>query len=304
MMIIQNLVIVFYNFATTIDETMKKFILIAAFALLFVACATQKSGDNEKTIFVTIAPLQHLAEELTCGDFSVELLVKQGASPETFEPTSSDIARLSDAEFVFSTGLISFEHSLTHNLGDIVVNLSEGITTLGGTCSHHHCNHSHGIDPHIWTSPRELSTMVRNMHRALMSHYPDSAKYNDSAEQIIARLDSLDSYCAERLGDGKQRAIMIYHPAYTYLAHNYSIEQIAIENEGKEPTAKHLVELIERGRNMGVRAIFHQPQYSADKLRSVAEELGAEVTMTDPLSLDIESEIRRVVDIISEQNES
>ena len=96
---------------------------------------------------------------------------------------------------------------------------------------------------------------------------------------------------------------MIYHPAYTYLAHNYHIEQIAIENEGKEPTAKHLVELIERGRKMGVRAIFHQPQYSADKLRSVAEELDAEVIMTDPLSLDIESEIRRVVDIISEQNE-
>lgn len=299
----QNLVTLFYNFATTIDEIMKKIILIATTALLFATCATQKSGDNEKTIFVTIAPLQHLAEELTCGDFSVELLVKQGASPENFEPTSSDIARLNDAEMVFSTGLISFEHSLTHNIGDRLINLSEGIATLGGTCSHHHCNHSHGIDPHIWTSPRELSTMVGNMHRALMSYYPDSTKYNDAAERIVARLDSLDSYCRAQLGDGKKRAIMIYHPAYTYLANNYNIEQIAIENEGKEPTAKHLVELIERGRKMGVRAIFYQPQYSADKLRSIAEELGAEVIMTDPLAFDIESEIRRVVDIISEQNE-
>lgn len=303
MMIIQNLVILFYNFATTIDETMKKFLLIATLALLSVACATQKSGDNEKTIFVTIAPLQHLAEELTCGDFSVELLVKQGASPETFEPTSSDIARLSDAELVFSTGLISFEHSLTHNLGDMVVDLSEGITTLGGTCSHHHCNHSHGIDPHIWTSPRELRTMVGNMHRALMSHYPDSTKYYDAAERIIARIDSLDSYCQARLGDGTKRAIMIYHPAYTYLAHNYNIEQIAIENEGKEPTAKHLIELVERGRQMGIRTIFHQPQYSASKLRSIADELNAEIVVTDPLSFDIESEIRRVVDLISKDNE-
>ena len=202
-MSIQNLVTLFYNFVTTIIENMKRFLQIATIALLSVACTTQKSGDNEKTIFVTIAPLQHLAEELTCGDFSVELLVKQGASPETFEPTSSDIARLSDAELVFSTGLISFEHSLTHNIGARVVDLSEGITTLGGTCSHHHCNHSHGIDPHIWTSPRELRTMVGNMHRALMSHYPDSTKYNDAAGRIIARLDSLDSYCQARLGDGR-----------------------------------------------------------------------------------------------------
>lgn len=302
-MSIQNLVTLFYNFVTTIIENMKRFLQIATIALLSVACTTQKSGDNEKTIFVTIAPLQHLAEELTCGDFSVELLVKQGASPETFEPTSSDIARLSDAELVFSTGLISFEHSLTHNIGDIVVDLSEGITTLGGTCSHHHCNHSHGIDPHIWTSPRELRTMVGNMHRALMSHYTDSTKYNDAAERIIARIDSLDSYCQARLGDGTKRAIMIYHPAYTYLAHNYNIEQIAIENEGKEPTAKHLIELVERGRQMGIRTIFHQPQYSASKLRSIADELNAEIAVTDPLSFDIEAEIRRVVDLIAKDNE-
>ena len=302
-MSIQNLVTLFYNFVTTIIENMKRFLQIATIALLSVACTTQKSGDNEKTIFVTIAPLQHLAEELTCGDFSVELLVKQGASPETFEPTSSDIARLSDAELVFSTGLISFEQSLTHNIGDIVVDLSEGITTLGGTCSHHHCNHSHGIDPHIWTSPRELRTMVGNMHRALMSRYPDSTKYNDAAERIIARIDSLDSYCRARLGDGTKRAIMIYHPAYTYLAHNYNIEQIAIENEGKEPTAKHLIELVERGRQMGIRTIFHQPQYSASKIRSIADELNAEIVVTDPLSFDIESEIRRVVDLIAKDNE-
>lgn len=303
MMSIQNLVTLFYNFVTTIIENMKRFLQIATIALLSVACTTQKSGDNEKTIFVTIAPLQHLAEELTCGDFSVELLVKQGASPETFEPTSSDIARLSDAELVFSTGLISFEQSLTHNIGARVVDLSEGITTLGGTCSHHHCNHSHGIDPHIWTSPRELRTMVGNMHRALMSRYPDSTKYNDAADRIIARIDSLDSYCRARLGDGTKRAIMIYHPAYTYLAHNYNIEQIAIENEGKEPTAKHLIELVERGRQMGIRTIFHQPQYSASKLRSIADELNAEIVVTDPLSFDIEAEIRRVVDLIAKDNE-
>ena len=282
---------------------MKRFLLISALILLVVACTTQKSDNNEKTIFVTIAPLQHLAKELTCGDFNIELLVKQGASPESYEPTSADIARLNDAEMVFSTGLISFEHSLTHNLGERLVNLSEGIATLKGTCSHHHCNHSHGIDPHIWTSPRELRTMVVNMRDAVLSHYPDSTKYNNAAERIVARLDSLDAYCASRLSDGKCRAIMIYHPAYTYLAHDYNIEQIAIENEGKEPTPKHIVELIAKGRELGIKQIFHQPQYSADKLRSIATELGAEVVVTDPLALDIEAEIRRIIDLIAKDNE-
>ncbi len=283
---------------------MKRFILISLLALLAVACATPKTSDNKKTIFVTIAPLKHFAEELTCGDFDVRLLVKQGASPETFEPSSADITALQSAKYIFSTGLISFEQSLVKHIDNgSVVNLSQGITTLAGSCSHHHCNHSHGIDPHIWTSPRELRKMVENMRNAIMEAYPDSAKYGEAADAIIARLDSLDSYCTSRFDDGKKRAMMIYHPAYTYLAHNCGIEQIAIENEGKEPTPKHIAKLVKKGREMGIKRIFHQPQYSADKLRSIASELGVEIVVTDPLALDIEAEIRRVVDLIADENE-
>lgn len=283
---------------------MKRFILILATTLIVVACNSQKSNNNEKTIFVTIAPLQQLAEELTCGDYDIKLLVKQGASPESYEPSSRDIAALQDADYIFSTGLISFEQNLVRQSGAIqVVDLSHGIETIAGSCSHHHCNHSHGVDPHIWTSPRELRTMVINMRDALLSDHPDSTKYSDTANAIIARLDSLDSYCQAQLAESKSRAIMIYHPAYTYLAKHYGIEQIAIEKEGKEPTPKQLVELVEKGRKLGIKTIFHQPQYSEDKLRSIANELGAEIVITDPLALNIEAEIRRVVDIITTKDE-
>jgi zinc transport system substrate-binding protein len=145
--------------------------------------------------------------------------------------------------------------------------------------------------------------MVINMRDALLSDHPDSTKYSDTANAIIARLDSLDSYCQAQLAESKSRAIMIYHPAYTYLAKHYGIEQIAIEKEGKEPTPKQLVELVEKGRKLGIKTIFHQPQYSEDKLRSIANELGAEIVITDPLAIDIENEIRRVVNIITESNE-
>lgn len=283
---------------------MKRFILILATTLIVVACNSQKSSNNEKTIFITIAPLQQLAKELTCGDFDIKLLVKQGASPESYEPTSADIAALQGADYIFSTGLISFEHSLIHQCDNgQIINLSEGIETIAGSCSHHHCNHSHGVDPHIWTSPRELRTMVTNMRDALLDDYPDSTKYREAANTIIARLDSLDSYCTTTLAKSKSRAIMIYHPAYTYLAKNYGIEQIAIENEGKEPTPKQLVELVEKGRTLQIKTIFHQPQYSENKLRSIANELKAEIVITDPLAIDIENEIRRVVNIITESNE-
>ena len=285
---------------------MKKVIAILSLCLVIVGCSSTKRTDN-KSIFVTIPPLQKLVSEVTCGDFEVEILVPEGASPESYEPTSQQIAKLSDAEFIFEIGLIDFEKNLTRHIDNSsrLVNLSEGIELIEGSCSHHHHghHHSHGVDPHIWTSPRALAHMVRNIESALRTTYPDSAKYFDATERITARLEALDKACAERIEASGTKAIMIYHPAYTYLARDYAIEQITIEQEGKEPTPRQLTTMIEKARTMGIKRIFHQPQYSPDKLRSIAEEIDAEIVVCDPLSRDIEAEINKVVELITRSNE-
>lgn len=297
----------FYNFVAQFMKTMKKISIIATLALILTSCGG-KIEESTRTIFVTIPPLQQLVSEITCGDFAVEILVPEGASPETYEPTSQQIAKLNDAELVFETGLINFEQSLVRHVGngERVVNLSNGIELIEGSCSHHHHhghNHSHGIDPHIWTSPRALGTMVNNITEALRSAYPDSTKYFDAAERVTTRLKALDQECGEKIAASQTKAIMIYHPAYTYLARDYSIEQITIEKEGKEPTPRQLKELVDKAQTLNIKRIFHQPQYSPNKLRSIAEEIGAEVVVCDPLSRDIEAEIRKVVDLISRGNE-
>lgn len=285
---------------------MKKIIFTLIWALIIASCSSPKR-TGEPTIFVTIPPLKALVEEITAGDFKVEVLVPEGASPESYEPTAQQIAALKDAELVVKIGLIDFERSLTKNIDDQerIVNLSEGIELIEGSCSHHHHghHHSHGIDPHIWTSPRALRTMIHNLDGKLHDTFPDSTKYCDKAQQVLARLASLDSYCGSLLNSSDVKAIMIYHPAYTYLARDYAIEQITIEHEGKEPTPRQLTELVDKGRKMGIKRIFHQPQYSPDKLQSIAEEIGAEVVMCNPLSENIELEIRNVVEQIARSNE-
>lgn len=267
--------------------------------LLVVGCASKSDGDK-KTIYVTITPMQAIVEEITKGDFNVEVIVPKGASPETFEPTPKQVTAFSDAEFIFSTGLIDFEQSLVNRIsGDAeVVNLSKGIELIAGSCSHGNHQHEHGVDPHIWTSPRALRTMVVNAHDAIIAHYPDSVKYTTATEQLLKRIDALDSYCATRLEGTGVEAMMIYHPAYTYYARDYGIEQIAIEHDGKEPSLRQTTALIDKAKEHGVRVILRQPQYSEDKVRAIAKDCGAEIITTDPLSEDIFGEIERVTEII------
>ena len=91
---------------------------------------------------------------------------------------------------------------------------------------------------------------------------------------------------------------MIYHPAYTYYAHDYGIRQISVEQDGKEPSPRQLALLVEEVKRHNIKAILLQPQYSIDKVMSLAEECGIEVIVTDPLATDILSEIERVTTII------
>ena len=278
---------------------MQKIATFIICALLIVGCTTKNDSDK-KTIFVTITPMQSIIEEITAGDFDIEVIVPKGASPETFEPTPKQVTSFSDAEFIFSTGLIDFEQSLVERIsGDAeVVNLSKDIELIAGSCSHGNHKHKHGVDPHIWTSPRALRTMVTNAHKAIMAHYPDSVKYTEATGRLLERINKLDNYYATRIKAEGVEAMMIYHPAYTYYARDYGIEQIAIEHDGKEPSLRQTTALIEKAKEHGVKAILRQPQYSEDKVRAIANDAGAEIITTDPLAEDILGEIERVTEII------
>lgn len=283
---------------------MRLYISLLLTVLLFTACGLKPKEDSGNTIYVTITPLKAIIEEITCGDFNVEVIVPDGASPETYEPSAKQLAKINESCMIFSTGLINFEQSIVERIDDAkIVNLSEGIELIEGSCSHHQHNHSHGIDPHIWTSPKSLRSMVITARDAIMEEFPDNEEYAEAAERLLERIDALDAMCQQQIATNGVKAIMIYHPAYTYYARDYGIKQIAIEHDGKEPTPKQLTSLCNKGNNLGIDVIFHQPQYSADKVSSIASDIGAEVVETDPLAKDILAEIERITKIICNNDE-
>ena len=283
----------------------KRLAILLIFVTLLVGCITQFDGNGKKTIYVTIAPLRALVEEVVGEDYNIEVLVPKGASPESFEPTTKNLIALNDAEQIFMIGLINFEQSLTNSVKESgrVVNLSEGIELIAGSCSHCSHAHAHGIDPHIWTSPRALKHMVNTIGTAMQTIAPDSIKYRDNADKLIDKLETLNALCSSRIEANNVDAIMIYHPAFTYYAHDYGIEQISVEQDGKEPSPRQLTTLVEKARKHNISKLLIQPQYSKDKLRALALECDAKVVEVDPLSEDIIAEIERVTTLICSHDE-
>lgn len=271
---------------------------------IVTGCGRTNSKQTKCDFYVTIAPLKYIVEQITGDDFSIEILVPTGASPETFEPTPKQYIALNEAQMIFSTGLITFETALLNHLEDDsnIVDLSRNISLIEGACSHNHTSgaHQHGIDPHIWTSPHELKTMARNAYNAIIAHYPDSVKYTESYNRLARQIEQLDEECRQRCDSSSARAFIIYHPALTYFSRAYGIEQIAVEDEGKEPSAKHIANIIEQAEAKNVKSLLYQKEYPRSVVEVLAEDTGLTPQEINPLAENPLEFIRQTTRLITE----
>lgn len=280
---------------------MRKTYLIILLVVAIYGC--KQRPTQHEGISVSIEPLRYLTEQITGNDFEVSVLVPPGSSPETYEPTPTQMKQVANSLAYVDIGLIDFEKNLEkairENMPDVeVIRTSDGIALLEGEHDHGAAgSHGHGTDPHIWTSPRRLKAMAGQIYERIAARFPDSAKYADNYRHFLGRMDSLDSRL-KTLFAGQPTAFMIFHPALSYLADDYGLTQIALENEGKEPSAEHLRSLIETARENGIDKILYQRQFSRNTVDALARELGIEAVPIDPLAYDIPGSLLSTAQLI------
>ena len=77
----------------------------------------------------------------------------------------------------------------------------------------------------------------------------------------------------------------------TYFAADYGMEQISIEDEGKEPNPAHLKKIIDLALEKNIHMIFIQSQFDVNNAESVAKQI-------DPLTENWTAEMNRLIDTL------
>jgi len=266
------------------------------------------------SVFVSVIPLETFVSRIGGDHVRVRALVQSGQDPHSYEPTARQIAALSDADLYVRIG-VGFELAwmprlMAANSGMRVLDARDGIELRPEDENHHHGHHHHDhgqhqdsgdADPHIWTSPRRVKIMGARIRDALSELAPEHAlDFATNFDRFAADLDALDSAIRERLSGVENRRFMVYHPAWGYFADDYQLVQVAIEREGKEPGARALAGLIDQARRDGIRVIFTEPQFNSASAEQVAQAIGAQVVVIDPLASNYFENLQRVADVIAE----
>ncbi|MDR0976320.1 MAG: zinc ABC transporter substrate-binding protein [Prevotellaceae bacterium] len=286
---------------------MKQWILYLPMVLALTACRGSRADDSDgrAVITVTVEPLRYFTEAIAGDRFRVVSMVPHGSSPETYDPTPQQLVELNRSAAYLRVGYIGFEQVWMKRLKENAPQLpffdmSEGVELIRDT-THHHAHHAHeeghehaqGVEPHIWNSPVNAQIIAANVLKALRSIDNDGAAFYaaryDSLCRRIAHVDSL--LCAHFRREDADRTFLIYHPALSYFARDYDLQQIAIEEGGKEPSPVWLQQLIARSREKSVHVIFVQPEFDRRNAEVIARQTGARIVPINPLAYDWEAEL-------------
>ncbi|MFQ6008440.1 MAG: metal ABC transporter solute-binding protein, Zn/Mn family [Candidatus Zixiibacteriota bacterium] len=261
------------------------FLLVLSKLTPFLAVA--ESLDKQLKVFVSILPQAYFVERVGESHVKVEVLVEPGLSPETFEPTPQQLARLAQADLYFRIGL-PFEERLLEKIHatmrDLpIVDTRQSIKLRTLNSDHEDVN----TDPHIWLDPKLVSIQAETICEALIhldsSH---SVEYQANLQAFQTDLNNTDVKISQILEPLKGQKFYVFHPSFGYFADAYGLIQTAVEVDGKEPSAKQLTVLIDDARREDVKVIFFQPQFSSKSAESVAKAIGGTVAPLDPLSPD------------------
>jgi zinc transport system substrate-binding protein len=271
----------------------------AVIIFLFGLCAIFGKIDcaeGKVDVFVSIVPQKYFLEKIGQALVDVSVMVQPGASPATYEPKPKQMVALSKTKIYFAIG-VPFEKVWLKKIASanpkmLVVHTEEGIEKKPMKAD----NPQGTKDPHIWLSPPLVMIQARNILNALVAiDQANKSAYEAGYKQFIIEIKNLD---AELKGifSGKRKGMefIVFHPSWGYYAGEYGLKQIPVEIEGKNPKPADLQRLIKHAKNLGVKVIFVQPQFSAANASVLAQEIGGKIAFSDPLALNWPDNLRQV----------
>jgi zinc transport system substrate-binding protein len=285
------------------EAKMKRFttLLLIIFSTVAIISAggarDKKTGTTDKQklrIYTSVLPQKYFVDRIGGNTVEVEAMVQKGFSPGTYEPKPEQMTALADSAAFFRIGA-PFEQVWLGKIAAVnpsmkIVDTTKGVSRIPS---------GKGFDPHIWLGPEAVKIQVQNIRDALIELNPaDKPLYETNCTAFISEVESLQTELKKRFSTLKVRAFVVYHPAWSYFAQDFGLEQIAVEKNGQEPNAGDLAELVKKVQALNLKLVIVHPEFSTRAAEILAGEIGGKTVVVSPLNPDWFTNMRTVTDAI------
>jgi zinc/manganese transport system substrate-binding protein len=256
-------------------------------AVMMVACVMV--SDAAVKIVTSLPDLADFARQVGGDRVTVDYIVRGDQNPHFVELKPSYMMKLKAADLFLTIGM---ELELwapqlvdgSRNSSLVVVDLSSRITKLeipakvdAGEGDVHRFG-----NPHYWLDPRNIPPMLDEIVEALTKASPaDDKLFRANAERYKEKLAGKIAEWEALMKPFAGRKIITFHRSWSYFASWLKLD-VAGEVEPKPgipPSPSHTLELIQRVRESGIKAIIVEPFYDLSAPEQIARAAGARVAV-------------------------
>ncbi|MDP2640969.1 MAG: zinc ABC transporter substrate-binding protein [Candidatus Yanofskybacteria bacterium] len=254
------------------------------------------SVEEEKMrVVASFYPLAEWASRAGEELVNVHVLAPAGIDPHTFEPTPRELALIYNASvFLFvGGGFEPWAERLEEDLkkrGVTVLEMEEYMEFFRVEEEEHEEEeeeHGHGAyDPHFWLDPTRAAEAVRLVGETFSALDPDNTSaYEIQAAAYMTELEQLHHEYEQGLVSCAKNEIIVAHDAFRYMADRYGFDIIAIAgiSPEEEPSLRRMGELVLLAREKNIRYIFFETLASTRLSETIAQEVGAQTLVLNPI---------------------
>lgn len=283
---------------------MKPFLLL--FILALTGCSNSKT--NEKPIVaVSIVPQEYFVKSIADSLVDIMILVEPGSSPELYELRPVQMAKLAKTVAWLGIGKIEFEQGwkkkiLESNPSLLFFDTSSQADWIAQEIQDHGDHkHLHGVDPHIWSSPKEGLKIATETYKALCRILPEHKELlTENYNRLLKKITTLDQQLDTIFSNSRHKSFLIFHPSLSYLARDYQLKQIPIEIEGKESSPKYLQQFVKQAQELQLNEVLIQKEFNKNTAKQICKEINGKLVEINPLGEDWYQELLNIAHIITQ----
>ena len=265
-----------------------KGLALMAGVVSLAACGNEQtdevSEDNPLNVVATTSMIADLMETIGGEKVSVEGLMGPGVDPHEYQPSTSDVNAMQEADIVAYNGLMleagfveAFEQLDERGVFTIVMAdaLNEGDLLVP-----EEDEEDLEYDPHIWFSVSHWETITTYVADQLSEKDPDNEDYYQAnAEAYLVELGELRTYIEERIEEvpEQSRYLVTAHDAFQYFGEEFNFEVVGLQglNTQTEAGTGDISQLADFLVDNEINAVFVESSVSPRNIEALIEAAGS-----------------------------
>lgn len=220
-------------------------------------------------ITTTIKPLADIAKEVGGNKVNVKYLIPPNLNFHNYEYKPNDI------KSIYESDLFIYVGTGEGNINSFVKNLNKRkvlkLIDLKSLYLIKEEDHDE-IHPALWLNLDNAKVIGKSIYDYLIKiDSKNQNYYKANLDKFLNSIDQLIVYGREKLSKVKNKNFVSYHYEFPYFVNYFNLNYLAeIEMvHGREPTLKHILEVIDKIKKYNVKAIFTSKQFYNPKTVNV-----------------------------------